>query len=292
MNVRLRDLLYVAQNSDKYYYLGKRFEKDDGTFRQTYGASKRLKIIQQAILRKILHQVSFPPYLFGGIKGRSHIKSASLHSGKKILIGEDVENFFPSISSELIEHIWKYFFHFPPDVAAILTDLTSYRGSLPQGAVTSTYIANLIFWDKEPVLDIRLRKMSFDYGRYIDDSNASSKKVTDQNVAKWVQAKIKAMYSTKRLKAKPAKSQLLRCGERMTVHNLTVNGATPTLAKPRQTELKRSVTQIEKQIRGECVDLGQTKEIRSLKGKLQNWNHLQPHKAQPLLERLAKRQPR
>lgn len=47
---------------------------------------------------------------------------------------------------------------FSDDVAEILTMLTTKDGGLPQGAVTSSFLANLVFWDYEPSL---VEKLAF-----------------------------------------------------------------------------------------------------------------------------------
>jgi hypothetical protein len=281
-----RHLQYLARNSSKYYYPGRKLVKPDGTTRQTLDAAKPLKIIQQKIRRRILEKVEYPSFLLGGIKGRGHWRNARLHTGKKSVVGEDVENFFASISAKDVEGIFKHFFQFPSDVARVLAQLTTHLGSLPQGACTSTHVANLLFWDKESVLEFRLRKKNIEYTRYVDDSNASSDSDSRNNLSGWTKSKIREMYATKNLRAKETKSVQLTRKRRMSIHNLTINGPHPTLSKKKQSELKSDVRRLEEvqEIRPVAPDMA--KQIASLRGKLLDWNRYQPTKARRQLDRL------
>ena len=120
--------------------------------RQTYSISSPLKEIQGNILKKILAKVNYPSYLFGGIKGTDYIKDAALHLNCKHLIKEDIFHFFDYINGNHIYNIWNGFFKFPHLVSETLTRLTIYENKLPQGAQTSTYLSNLVFWKSEPKL--------------------------------------------------------------------------------------------------------------------------------------------
>jgi hypothetical protein len=107
-----------------------------------------LKTIQERIKVKILYKVFYPRYLQGSIKDdgikRSYISNAKIHANSRIVINEDITKFFPSTSEQLIFDIWKIFFGFSDKVARYLTKLTTKDGLLPEGAKTSSYLANLV----------------------------------------------------------------------------------------------------------------------------------------------------
>ena len=89
-------------------------------------------------------------------KDKSYRTNAALHAGAKIVICEDVEGFFPSTSAARVYDIWRYFFGCTDTVGELLTKLTTKEGALPQGAITSSYLANLAFWRDEPMLHASL----------------------------------------------------------------------------------------------------------------------------------------
>src|SRR5690606_42051319 len=68
----------------------------------------------------------------------------------RIVINEDISGFFPSTSAEHVFNIWHELFGCSQEVSQCLTQLTTRRGELPQGAITSSFLANLVFWQDEP----------------------------------------------------------------------------------------------------------------------------------------------
>lgn len=104
----------------------------------------KLKSIQKRINKYILSKILVPDYVFGGTKGKDNVLNAKQHQGKKFKFITDLTNFFPSITNKMVYEMFIRY-NFSPDVASILTKLTTYKGHVPQGAPTSTYIANLVF---------------------------------------------------------------------------------------------------------------------------------------------------
>lgn len=168
-------LARFALNAETMYRIAKSETKEDGSLRQTYDALPRLKAIQTKIKERLLQRVIFPPYLHGSLRGRSPRTNATTHIRSKITFAEDISNFFPSASRALVHRVWSDLFGFSHDVATLLTALTTKDGGLPQGAVTSSYLANLVFWDYEPGLVKNLALRGLRYSRYVDDVTVSSR---------------------------------------------------------------------------------------------------------------------
>lgn len=147
LHIPNRQLTWAINMADWLYRALPPMVKSDGSIRQVYDPARPLKDIQRRINRHIFGHVDFPFYLQGGIRDRKKprhcLANAKLHSGAKIVINEDISGFFPSITERQVQDIWQHFFHFPPDLAIILTKLTTHEGRLPQGAPTSSYLANL-----------------------------------------------------------------------------------------------------------------------------------------------------
>lgn len=63
---------------------------------------------------------------------------------------------------------------FSHDVSSILTKLTTYNGHLPQGAPTSTTIANLVFMPTGRALQAIARREGLRFTTFVDDVTMSS----------------------------------------------------------------------------------------------------------------------
>lgn len=194
-----------------------------GKTRQTWDAKPPLKAVQARIQTLLLKRVVYPPYLLGGLPRRDYVDNARCHASKRIVITADVEGFFPSTPTTAIQHVWGGLFHFPERISGLLAGLTTLDGALPQGAKTSSYLANLIFWDREPMIVEDLQRDGVVYTRYIDDITLSSTRdLEDERItttAKW----LVAMLNRWGMRLKRSKTHVSRAGSRMTATGLTVN---------------------------------------------------------------------
>ena len=124
LGLPLQEMIDIAKIAYKYYRPNKPKEKPDGTTRQTYAVLAPLKTVQKNINKNIFYKMKFPDYLLGGIRDklnpRDYVKNADLHTGAKILIKEDIANFFPSIRCKLVFDIWFSYFEYPEEISKIL----------------------------------------------------------------------------------------------------------------------------------------------------------------------------
>ena len=283
-------LLRVAKSADKYYQANPPQKKPSGGIRQTYSVKPPLKTIQTQILHLIFHKVCYPDYLQGSIKDkerpRDYIANACLHSGSKVLIHEDIRNFFPSISPRLVWKMWHGLFGFSADVAHILTELTTFEGGVPQGACTSSYIGNLVLWDCEPQLVQELRDRELVYTRYVDDISISADRYLEQYEQKSVTSRVYHMLLAKGLQLNRRKRKMQTSSRRMEVHNLNVNSGRPTLSKGDRMRIREAVRQCETMSETQR----ETEEYRSLllsaSGRVAQFSRLHPKQAERLSRRL------
>src|SRR5437016_310334 len=114
LSVSEADLLHLSDNVALFHRPGKLLKKKSGEPRPTHDAMPELKKIHARINNRILKKVQFPYYLQGGIADKSHPRSckehAQTHSGMKIIICEDITDFYPSTSYITVLKIWKHFF--------------------------------------------------------------------------------------------------------------------------------------------------------------------------------------
>ena len=169
---------------DDYYYESKEPKLKDGKprlnkngeieYRIIHPSKGRLKEIQKRINTNILKNIPMPKYAFGAVRGRDNVLHAKYHQGNKHFFNTDLKNFYPSIRHQRVFDFFRAK-KFSPDVSSVLTKLTTYKGKLPQGIPTSSYIANLIFETTGNKLNALAETKNMKFTTYIDDVVVSSK---------------------------------------------------------------------------------------------------------------------
>lgn len=228
LNIEERYLISVANTVEKYWKPGRTIIKEGKPPRKTNDARGPLKAIHKQIKQRILDRVAFPYYIQGGIASdenthRSYHSNAQAHVYRSLLINEDISGFYPSTTTSNINDVWLCFFKFHPDVADVLTKLTTYNGVLPQGWITSTHLANLVLWRSEPKTVARLESAGFTYSRWIDDVTVSSSDFVKPEHKTQVVSEIYRMMQRSGYKPKRTKHDLATAGQKMQVMNLNVD---------------------------------------------------------------------
>ncbi len=131
-----------------------------------------LKSIQYRIKQLLDKGIRWPSYLHGGISGCSIVTNARPHVGQEIVATFDVKDFYPSTREENVSQIL-IAGSMSGGVAKTVSALCCYRGVLPQGAVTSTCLANLAFQYIDHQLVRLADRHGLVYTRYIDDVTLS-----------------------------------------------------------------------------------------------------------------------
>lgn len=231
---RLRKL---AENAD-LLFKHKRIATKSGKIRDVYDATRQLKSLHEKINNTLLQQVEYPDYLHGGLKKRDYISDCSLHIRAKRAITQDISSFFPSISRADVKLIWQYFFRFPPAVADLLAKLTTRKGFIPQGAKTSGFLANLLFWEEEPELVEAFAKKGLRYSRFVDDITVSTERDIDDAEKNEIITAIRGMFRRHGLRPnRSRKKSRIQTGDGpITVHGLQVDKKKPT--KPKEDRKK------------------------------------------------------
>lgn len=152
-------------------------EKKDGNRREINAPCLSLKLVQRWVLENILYKIKTSQYSYGfakGIqKGSPLVHCAEKHKNNLYILKLDLKNFYPSIRREKVYYVF-YNIGYNSDVSNLLTNICIVNDKLPQGAVTSPYLANLICRK----LDLRIagycNKRNIAYTRYADDLTFSS----------------------------------------------------------------------------------------------------------------------
>ena len=158
----------------------KKFKDKDkkGKIREYYVVDSELKFIHKKI-NLLLDSINFPTTMQGGIKGRSIYGNALIHSNKKYVANFDIKNFFPSVNYNVV---YKTFLSqkCTPDVARLLTRLTTVDSLLPQGFSTSPKISVLVLMEINNRLNNIFKRYSLNYTFWIDDLTVSGNNRIDK----------------------------------------------------------------------------------------------------------------
>ncbi|QQE82563.1 reverse transcriptase family protein [Pseudomonas putida] len=227
--------------------------------RDTYDAHEPLKRIQRKLVDRVLSKAIFPTYLHGGIRDckspRSIHSNAAVHAGARFVILQDIRNFYPSISKSHVHAMFRGLFGFGAGVAELLSSLCTRSGSTPQGASTSGYIANLVFWDVEPKVVSDLSGKGFQYSRFADDITISCTREPEADELTGIVSAITGMLASKGCHQKRSKLHVRIRGQALksegttfqpiTVTGLSIFNASPGLTKSERKRIRSAVRELE-----------------------------------------------
>jgi len=128
----------------------------------------KLRDLQNRIYERILKKIPLPPHVMGSRRGKNNIDNAADHRGGLFHFETDLKNFFGFATSKMVFDALRTQ-GYSPDICHILTQLTTFKGHIPQGAPTSAILANLVglSFDK-PILAL-CAEHQIKYTRYVDD---------------------------------------------------------------------------------------------------------------------------
>lgn len=178
------ELNFMISNIDNFYYekIEHKINPDKSPKLDKHGNPKkrilhpsinRLKVIQKRIKAFLIETIEMPDYAYGGIKGKDNIKNARKHQGKKFNFTTDLKDFYPSIRNSQVFLMFRIN-NFSPTAARVLTKLTTYKGKVPQGAPTSSIIANLVFITTGKKLQEFAKENIITFTSFVDDLTFSS----------------------------------------------------------------------------------------------------------------------
>jgi RNA-directed DNA polymerase len=184
LKVDFKEIQSIIENIDSHYRekiiikldkFGKpKLDKNGNPKQRIINPSiNRLKVIQKRIQKNILLKIELPSYAFGAVKGKDNVDNAKQHQGKKYKFTTDLKDFFPSITNKTVNEMFvkQGFSH---QVSGILTKLSTYKGKIPQGAPTSSTLANLVFMKTGDVLFEYAQRNNLKFTSFVDDLTFSS----------------------------------------------------------------------------------------------------------------------
>jgi RNA-directed DNA polymerase len=164
-----REIEAIAESAGRFYQpFDHRRERGRGKWRHIDNPTGNLKAIQARIYKQILQSLALPETVTGGVRGRSVRDHAAPHVGQPALVTLDLRACFPRIDHHAINRVFRRL-GYSPTIAHVLTQLTTFQRSLPQGAPTSPALANLALLN----LHVELQEIAQERGlvltQYVDD---------------------------------------------------------------------------------------------------------------------------
>jgi RNA-directed DNA polymerase len=208
----------------------------------------RLKELQRKILAQILDRIPPHPSVHGFIKSRSIRTFVAPHTGQRIVLKMDMQDFFPSIRAARIQTIFRTA-GYPESVADRLGGICTNavprslwsdpalnidplrlrearslysRPHLPQGAPTSPALANLCAYRMDCRLDGLARSVGAQYTRYADDLAFSGGKLLESSAIRF-SIHVAAIVHEEGFCVNHRKTRIMRQGVRQYLAGLVIN---------------------------------------------------------------------
>lgn len=257
LGIPLSDIIEARDLSPELKYTQKNILKSNGETRVVFRPHLKLRKIQRAINKRIFKLdtvISWPHFLFGSIPNsklnkealsRDYISCATVHCGAKSILKIDIQDFFANVNEDIVYGIFKDFMHYSKEVSILLTEICTFEGSLPQGALTSSYLASLSLWDVEEKVYRRLSNKNLKYTRFVDDITVSSMNINTDFV--YAMRLLENMLYDKDLPINKHKTEVSRVSiEPLLVHGLRIQFPTPRLPAGEVKRIRASVCSLER----------------------------------------------
>lgn len=198
LSISNETLSELQENASRYY---RTFDRQVKAKKRTLvEATGLLKTVQRRILDNILLRIPPSESSFGQARGRTIKDNAKVHAKSKYILKLDIKDFYPSIHSTRVYRFFNEKQECSPDVAHILTALTTYNHALPLGTSTSPMLADLIVRPIDVRINGMAKKVGLKYTRYVDDLTLSGNFPLDKMTSLVVRVLSQSGFKTKKEK--------------------------------------------------------------------------------------------
>lgn len=214
----------MSKKSEKFY---RYFTISKGRKKRNIEAPKvALKIIQKWFGFHLSNAIDFDSHVFGYVNGRSSTQAALNHINARWVYSIDIEDFFPSTSSQLI---YKKLIQIGYSIKAafLITNLMCYRNRLPQGSPASPVLSNLAMMPIDYQLKALAEKYNVRMTRFADDIVFSGIEDFPDNLDN----DIEDIFEPTAWNLNRSKVYFAKLPQRIKVHGLLVHGSEPRLTK-------------------------------------------------------------
>lgn len=258
-NLRIKDVKHLARllrtnpdelctlcgkisSSPDRYYLQWLKETKKGKIRPMVKIHGRLREILDE-LKHLLQAIELPSYIHGGVPGRSTHTNAEPHLRRPTVVRIDLENHFPSTSHRKVYAMFRNQQQCSPDVARILTRLTTLNGGLPQGSPTSTVISNLVTLHLSNRLYSFARSRGSQCTQYVDDYTFSgNRRLARHN------ERIASIVTQAGFRANPKKTVTMPADGEQVTTGIRVNGKRPDIPRSNLKDIRDDLNSLAQHI--------------------------------------------
>ncbi|WPP88687.1 reverse transcriptase family protein [Acinetobacter pittii] len=253
LGIPISHLKKVADFPDEKKYEVFTIKKNDGRERLIHKPCKEIRNVQRRINHRLFKPlITWPTYLYGSIPtetgkpANDYINCAKKHCLSQSILKLDIKDFFDNIDEALVKKIFREFFKYNENISNLLTKICCVNGHVPQGALTSSYIASLCLYSIEPILAQRLNNKKLKYTRYVDDITISTKKNNYDfnstiNIVESALNSIDLPLNVEKIKVEYFSTKPLK------VHNLRIDFKTPRYDKEEAKKIRAAIDRLIKQ---------------------------------------------
>jgi len=274
LNVDLDLLESLAANADSLYTPRLEPKKSGGT-RRIDPPRRQLKAVQRFINQRLLQDLVTSPIAFGGVPHRSHLGAVGLHQRRDFLGRIDIKDFFGNITHRHVAALFRAM-GCEGDALYLLTRLTTFQGRLPQGAPTSTTIANLLLSGFDAELNAEAQRLGVTVSRVVDDMHASGQSAAVRSIIELAFRRLHGLGMPVHRDEK--KLRLAPRSRGHSLHNLNVDNKV-SVPKDKRAELR---SKVRRAARYGITVAGR----RSLRGQLFGYKRIHPEWVAELIETL------
>ncbi|KAF0221144.1 MAG: RNA-directed DNA polymerase [Geobacteraceae bacterium] len=199
LGIPINELWRIANNANDTYSRWSK-PKPSGDLRNFSSPYPSLKSIQKKLHKLVFSQIDYGIPSNYGIKGKSNITNAREHLGNPVIFTFDLKSFFPSVRPERVNRAFIDELGCHDDLASLLTKLVTCDYQLPQGAPTSTDIANIVTFRLQSRLLGLAKQWGLKFTIYADDVTFSGK-----DIPKEIENKVKMIVKDEGYRIHPTK---------------------------------------------------------------------------------------
>lgn len=281
--VRLREMADNVETNYSQWGLPSKANKD--VIRIIRSPSPELKTVQRRIKSKVLAVHPLDDSVHGGVRGRSPRSNAEQHLGQRCVAKLDVRSFYPNVRHYMVYRTLREL-GYGRNVARLLTRLTTLKGSLPQGAPTSTMMANLVLARTvDRALSDAARSHSLRVTRFVDDItiSGSNPRPLINLSARLLSSKRLPIWRNRGRGAHRNKLKITPRTKPQEVTGLIVNSTSgPSISRPTRDRIRAAVWALRNASNAAALK----KEVNSIRGRIAYVRQFNPGAAERLQARL------
>jgi len=221
--------LYSLCNNTTRHYKKFTIPKRNGSKRIILEPDPLLKNVQYNLLKNVINNMAVSDYATAYKKGSDILKNSLPHLCQKKVLKLDLEDFFGSITFQMVYTSVFSSLIYPPSVKAVLANICCYNEALPQGAATSAAISNIVMKPFDDYIGKWCRDRSISYTRYCDDMTFSGD--FDEKILK---NKVEGFLNTLGFVINEEKTRLVRGNRQQNVTGVVVNEKVQTTKEYRK----------------------------------------------------------